>query len=358
MPRVRWCTAEAPAPRPAYHSADEPYPGLRRRPWCRLYRLMAWRGLLDDDCAQRMAKYLADTDTVGADGVIRDVPAMLAAYMARCHVSKQTAYTDLARLVERGLVRQLQAAAPGIKARYRMSFPAAVVAARMPGLPRDLARELIPAPAATAHAAGHESASDQDQAGFACGELDTSPLTREGSPPSRCSTRQDAPAAVPPHRPGKISSEEKDRALSVLSACVGEWRAHRGAHGVPGPGELARLVPLAAVALRHVTPGEVTQLLTYHVASAKNLPGTLAWRLGRVIDGHRRPRHVPVDDDGARDAAWWARPGNSAHGDAAAILGQLRRRLGPARTSGHWRDPAALAAAQVAESHAAPSTAP
>ena len=139
---MRWCTSATPAPRPAYDESAEAYPGLSVRLWCRLYRLMEHRGLFADAPALRMAAYLADTDTVRADGVIGDVPAMLAGYMARCHVSRQTAYTDLGRLVARGLVRQVQAAAPGYRARYRLSAPAAMVAAEMPGLPRELARAL------------------------------------------------------------------------------------------------------------------------------------------------------------------------------------------------------------------------
>lgn len=109
---VPWCTAEAPAPRPAYYEAAEEYPGLPVRLWCRLYRLMVHRGLLTEDPAIRLARFLADTDTVHGNGVIDDVPAMIAAYSARARVSRQTAYTDLRRLVDRGLLRQLQAPAP------------------------------------------------------------------------------------------------------------------------------------------------------------------------------------------------------------------------------------------------------
>lgn len=68
-------------PRPACHGAAGEYPGLPARLWCRLYRLyrlMAHRGVLEDGPALRLAGYLADTGTVGPDGTIGDVPAMLA----------------------------------------------------------------------------------------------------------------------------------------------------------------------------------------------------------------------------------------------------------------------------------------
>jgi hypothetical protein len=60
--------------------------------------------------------------------------------------------------------------------------------------------------------------------------------------------------------------------------------------------------------LRHVPRGEVLQLLTERVASARDLPGVLTWRLGRVLTAARRDmaRQVPADEDGARYAAMFA----------------------------------------------------
>ena len=45
---------------------------------------------------------------------------------------------------------------------------------------------------------------------------------------------------------------------------------------------------MTALALRHVPRGEVIQLLTWHVASTRDLPGVLAWRLGQVLTAARR----------------------------------------------------------------------
>src|SRR4029077_13377802 len=117
--RVRWCTAQAPPPRPAYNGAAEAYPGLGRRAWWRLVGLMRWRGLLDpraDACLLRMARHLARvTDERGR---VTDLPAVMHSSAARHHLSVQTGWTDLGRLIEHGLVRQMQAAAPGYPARY------------------------------------------------------------------------------------------------------------------------------------------------------------------------------------------------------------------------------------------------
>lgn len=59
---------------------------------------------------------------------------------------------------------------------------------------------------------------------------------------------------------------------------------------------------MTALALRHVPRGEVIQLLTWHVASARDLPGVLAWRLGQVLTAARRDqsRQVLADEDGVR----------------------------------------------------------
>jgi len=374
---LRWCTAEAPAPRLAYLGAAEAYPGLPTRLWCRLYRLMEHRGLLDDPCALRIAGFLADTDTVAGDGVIGDVPAMIAAYAARAHVSAQTAWTDLGRLTGRGLVRQVRAAAPGQSARYRLSAPAAMIAEEMPGLPAELACPLgLRPPRCRLAQAGeeqeggggdghHQDHDEQDQdpaRPSSCGGLDTSPSTREGYPPSPSGTASAGPRQARHHRSPGISDEEKESALSVLSACRGEWLAQRGPLGVPGAAELARIEPLAALALRHVGPGEMTQLLTWQVASSRDLPAVLAWRLGRVVAAARRrpARHVPADETGQRYAATLTRLGNSAyrpdpHGDTpgAVALRAARARLGRSRLGSRWHDDRELAAAQAAESRAA-----
>jgi hypothetical protein len=226
----RWCTADRPEPRPAYYEAPEAYPGLPRRTWFRLVRLMEHRGLLADEPALRLARFLGDTDTADGSGIIADVPAFIAAYAARARVSRQTAWTDLGRLVGYGLVRQLQHSAPGYKARYRLSYPAAVVDEEMPGLPPDIASALPhrrhaeaddeTAPERAPGDAGPDASGDLDHvpAGRSCGGLDPSPPIRDGKPP--CPDRPGKPHAHHGRRTwGEApTSGERDQAAEVLRA--------------------------------------------------------------------------------------------------------------------------------------------
>jgi len=122
---VRWCTAETPPPQPAYNGAAQAYLGIPRRAWWRLFCLLWHREEIEDPWARRMARHLARV--ADAQGIVTALPDVMRSYAIREHVSVQTGYTDLRRLVHRGLVRQLQAAAPGHPARYRLSAPAAVI---------------------------------------------------------------------------------------------------------------------------------------------------------------------------------------------------------------------------------------
>ncbi len=45
---------------------------------------------------------------------------------------------------------------------------------------------------------------------------------------------------------------------------------------------------MTAVALRHLSPGELQEILTDRLSGARDVAGVLAWRLGRVITAARR----------------------------------------------------------------------
>jgi hypothetical protein len=329
---------------------------------------MQSRGLLTGEPALRMCRFLADTDTVAADGAITDVPAMISAYAARCRVSRQTAYTDLRRVIACGLVRQVQAAAPGYRAMYRLSYPAAMVDAEMPGLPDGLARAL-PHRHKTAddeRAADRQPGSADNRPGDACAGLDPSPLTREGKTP--CPGRPGKPRAH--HRQGaqgkEPSSEETAQAAEVLRACRPRWLAQRGWQGMPDPSELRPIEHLTAVALRYAGPSELVLVLTQMVASASDLPRVLAWRLTRIVTAAEHVRSIAVDEEGRRWTAMASRMGNSAPtpgSSAAAELDRARAEIravaersrlaspdsgGTARPRGH----AAIIAEQLAEAGA------
>ena len=92
---------------------------------------------------------------------------------------------------------------------------------------------------------------------------------------------------------------------------------------------------MTALALRHVPRGEVIQMLTWHVAGARDLPGVLAWRLGQVLTTIRRPaRQVPADEDGALYAAKLAaRAGNTPGPAARAAIAAARAAIAAARAA-------------------------
>jgi hypothetical protein len=270
---------------------------MMRRPWWRLVCLMRHRGVLSaqggDACALRMARHLAAV--VGDHGVIADVPEVIRTYTVHHHVSERTAWADLGRLVDRGLLRQLQAAAPGYAARYRLCAPTAVVAEHVPAPPPELA---------------------------SCVGLQTSPSTREGHPPSRARrARLSIPAGARPG-PGGISNEERDSARALLRRC---------AAAPPLP---ARIESMTAVALRHVPPGELQEILTDRLSGARDVAGVLAWRLGRVITAARRRTAVRADETGARYRTMLAEcasrpgPGAGARAEIERARAILTRRRG------------------------------
>jgi hypothetical protein len=332
--RPRWCTAEAPPPRPAYNGAADVYPGVSRRAWWRLFCLMWHRGIIRDPWARRMARHLARV--ADAQGMVTALSDVMRSYALRERVSVQTGYTDLRRLVLCGLVRQVQAAAPGYPARYRLSAPTAVIPA---DLPADLARAIhgrsatqAPSggPGDPSHAHDHEAPELPELPELSCGSLDTSPLPYEGSPPSPRGADMNGGHHRRRHQPQEqIASNERDHARAVLTASAGEWRAQRGRAPVPGCAELARVEAMTVLALRHVPDGEVIQLLTWHVASARDLPGVLAWRLGQVLTAARRDqaREVPADEDGVRYAVMLADRGNTPSPSARAAIAAARAKL-------------------------------
>lgn len=327
-------------PRPAYYEAAEEFPGLPVRLWCRLYRLMAHRGLLTSGPALRLAAYLVDTDTVRGDGTIPDVAAMLDGYAARARVSRQSGWTDLGRLVDAGLVRQVQAAAPGIRARYRLSAPAAAIAEHMPGLPPVLARALRP-PAGPPVTTTEPVDEHQDTAvsDWSCGELDTSPLMHDGSPRPQPRSGNHGTNRRSGRPCGGESQAGKAAADALLAACRSEWARQRGAHRVPCPADVARLVPLTSRALEVIArPHDVRQLLTERVASADNLVRTLRWRLSREIADARRAETARVSPE--EEAAAEQR---------AAEHYQAQREAGQAAVAEHRRPGYAERAAAVVD---------
>ena len=320
-----------PPPRPAYNGAAEAYPGLSRRAWWRLFCLLWHRGRIEDPWARRMARHLARV--ADAQGVITGLPDVMRSYAAREHVSVQTGYTDLRRLVCAAWCASSKPPRPATRPATGCRCPPRRF--RPTSRPTWPGRSTGPGdadPGGRERARGDHSrpAMTRIRSRQSCGSLDTSPIPYEGSPPSPCSTGPSGARHRRRHRTReKIGSDERDHARAVLTASAGEWRAQRGRAPVPGCTELARVEAMTALALRHVPRGEVIQLLTWHVASARDLPGVLAWRLGQVLTAARRDqaRQVPADEDGVRYAAMLAARGNTPGPAARAAIAAARAEL-------------------------------
>ena len=90
---------------------------------------------------------------------------------------------------------------------------------------------------------------------------------------------------------------------------------------------------MTALALRHVPRGEVIQLLTERVASARDLPGVLAWRLGQVLTAARRDRATPssLTRTASATGAWLAARGNTPGPAARTAIAVARAELSAIR---------------------------
>ncbi|MFC4536910.1 hypothetical protein [Sphaerisporangium dianthi] len=318
--------------------------------WYRLVALLWWRGQHTHPALKRMLKHVA----LHADehGVLRDIPALLAAYCARHAVGSRTAWYDLMdRAVEAGLVRQLFAAAPERQAVYILCLDVAALPADLPADLLALVRRYVDNPAVAAKGRPTRAQRDRalaecqvvrygsarrapimEQAG--CGRLHTSPFTREGSPPSP-QPRQSQSSQRARRLPfgGQNLGEERSAALNFVKELCPVWAAQRSTGEIPSDAELAELARLAGLLLRRMPRHEVAELLTAQVASAADLAGVLRWRIGRTLAGlrrsERRAAELAVDDDGARHAAWLESNATAAARQAAVKAGvveQARRR--------------------------------
>ncbi|HEY1700969.1 MAG TPA: hypothetical protein VGG75_14760 [Trebonia sp.] len=321
----RWCTVARPAPRLAYLEAPAAYPRLHQGLWCRLTGIIRARGLIaDTGPAARMINFASLSELVDEHGIIRDMPAFVSQYRAYAGkiepVSAQTAWADIKRLTGRGLMRQIQAAAPGYAAVYCLSYPAAYVDEQLAGLPRDLARalpHLRPAagqdmdeerppedPAAEETGDDPELTGDLGQPETSpdlgpCGRLDTSPLMHDGYPLPQPGSGHIRAYHRPewPARGGNHDQQASD-AQHLLARCRAEWVRQRGEDRVPALDQAAKLAPLTARALRILgRPSDVEQLLTSRVASAEDLLRTLRWRLARELADARRAEQARLSPE-------------------------------------------------------------
>ncbi|PZG01300.1 hypothetical protein C1J01_48100, partial [Nonomuraea aridisoli] len=181
----------------AYEHPDR-LPAVPTRTWFRVFRLSWRRGYLRDEAAHRMAAHLTHWATTR--GIVRDMRRVMDAYAAVHQVSVRTGWKDLARLVDAGLVRKVAGSAPGRAAVYALVLDLARLRA---DFPKDLGREIEKTAddpksraagkptLASIHAALSACVTVQYGAAstptpvrsFCCGQVHTSPYTREGPAP-------------------------------------------------------------------------------------------------------------------------------------------------------------------------------
>lgn len=161
-------------PRPAALGSGLLLPGMRRRPWLRLVRLVTaraveefgparpgpkagkriadlkttaeaeaevaklaaeqWRRALTTRAVRDMTGYLTSHAGADAAGRVPNIGRLIASYAKWHRVSEATAYRHWRMVRELGLVRQTQHSAPGEHARYVLCFPPAQIPADLPML--------------------------------------------------------------------------------------------------------------------------------------------------------------------------------------------------------------------------------
>jgi hypothetical protein len=335
-------------------------------------------------CEWRYAKHL--TEHADESGRIVDIAAAIEGYAHWHHVSTRTGWTDHARVEARGRLREKLTPTCGRKAVYQLCVdPAELDMDAMPvelvhefgrlfGLPigdeeehqddvagdteppqpppgdehqeHDEERELDlgPVPGSLAHQHRYLADCEVSRLGGAsqrcrwstvsCGRLHTRRIPKRLFSPSLC----DRPShQVRPRSQGKISSEEKAAAESIMRRCWPSWIAQRDIdqHGPPlSRTEWVELVPLVVYALRYADhPGDIRDELTDRIASARHLPTLLAFRCRRLIRRgwyHAAPSPRPPEPaiaEARRQAELAVQVGRATVERAAGLLDELRADL-------------------------------
>jgi hypothetical protein len=292
----------------------------------------AWRQAFTARPVQQIIGFL--TGNAGADdaGQVPNIGRLIAAYAKCFRVDERTAYRHWQIVRHLGIVRQTQHSAQGRHARYRLCFPPARVPEHLPDDPGG-----YPGPSLAAKITMWADAADASLAAVDDLELyrygscryrtprthtptENQALTSENtrptslrayycqawplyakarppSPPPASTRRGDRSARA---RPGGITDEDRARAWAILDRCRPRWAAQQVA--MPDREELGQLIGLVAVVLRyaaHVHPGDVVDLLSERVGSARDLVGLLRWRLQQTLRDLRRRLNLQVDEDGS-----------------------------------------------------------
>lgn len=346
----------------SYGDADA-QPSLPPRLWWRLVELLNARGELSP-YARRMAKHVTHHAT--PRGRISGVEeSLIPGYKGRYGIGRRSAYTDLGRLVDAGLLRQVHAACPGRGVAYQLCVPE-----RLPAdLPASLARELRKRwarPSKAARAAVRRAQVSADAAvrvasplaeqhrllagceavrlgASSCavpetepfrGSLHTSPLLKRALPQPlrRRSAQGSTRSSLAPM--GQILGDETGLIADVIHRCMALWGAEHAPGRLPDGRALHQLRPLLRSALRWYTSADVIEALTSVTRSARDLAAVAATRLRRMIISARRAAAIPADEDGTqydRRAAEAAQVRADLHERTTDIRAQARAAAEAAR---------------------------
>jgi hypothetical protein len=379
-------------PRPACLEGEFVLPTVRRHTWYRAARLVqvraerefgaakpgrpADRAMLDPDAetmrtwrmaftsvaVRQMIATLGSVTAVSDKGVIKEVDRLLKGYASHWGVSERTTYRHWEAVRDLGLVRQVRHSAPDQPTIYVLTFPPARIPEDMP-----------------ITAAGHGRTVDLDAlvtswdqaAAEHLAELDEVELAAYGSSATRERDKQTEPdpeekpfalssyicQAWPyyarglhpsgstgrfcrPDRPvrartrGGISTEERAQALKILQRCRSRWSAQLAKAAMPDAADLAELTGMVAVSRRYVTEGELIELLTVQVATARDLVKLLRHRLQQLLNRSRRQAPTEIDEDGAvyqAKAAQRAQDARELHDQTADRRAEARAAMEAAR---------------------------
>jgi len=255
-------------------------------------------------------------------GGVPDMGRVIDRYADVHQVSKRTAWKDLCRLIDAGLVRKVRGSAPGQSATYALCRD---LAALPPDLPKSLGRgvekvaddPLLAARGKSTLAAIHRSLADCVTVAYGArstpapvrelgyGRVHMCPYIQEGPtpPPPRVARKhRSAPSRRTPWG-DQFGYDEHGGGRQVLAQCAARWRTQRTGRvpigeEVPDKAGLESLEHLIVLLLRYMPSGEAVELLTTQVASARDLAGVVRYRVGRVLRSMRRRHNLRVDDDG------------------------------------------------------------
>ncbi|RSN46561.1 hypothetical protein [Actinomadura sp. WAC 06369] len=377
-----------PGPKP---QADEPRTAAEVEARAEQAAAAEWRRAFTARGVRQMIGMLGDY--ADDKGHVENIGKFIACYRKAFGCSEATAYAHWRVVRELGLVRQTRHSAghrppaaggqDARTARYVLCWPAA-------RLPEDLPEEAdaqTAAPLSGAVAAWDEYAAaalaGADEIGLyrygACRDsqahatgtaaapvenqrpsayyLEAWPLYARVSPPSPPAPYQSGEERSRRRRPGGLTEDDRAQAVAILNRCRSRWAEQGQELSEEEIAQLSGMVALVSRYSAHVHPGDLVDILTERVRSARDLHGLLRYRLQAVLRDLRRRRNLPVDHHGARHAAYAAQlaakradaleASAASRAQARAAAAAARARVAARQTGPESRRRSALRAAMT-----------